>query len=132
MLDVLLFIPRLIIDIFVLIWNIIVFVWEFLVWCITAFLPVETGNWGVLIGVSIWLILSFILRKEFGGFLKSLLLIFVSLLVGFFMWKLNPIGLVITLLIAVLVGFQVIKGTRFVYIFLGFMWAGMIVYAVMY
>ena len=91
----------------------------------------QYGNWPVLIGVAVWLILSIALRKEFGGIIKAMVNLFFALAVGLLMWALNPIGLVITLVVACLVGFGVLEGKSCVYMMLGLMWAGMIVYSVM-
>ncbi len=133
MTDILLFVPRIIWEILQLVWKGILALWDLVCRLFGVINPAEGGpdGWIKFIGILLWVILAISLRKHFGGILKSMLYMALSVIAGIIMFAINPIGLLITLVVSALVGFGAIYQSNTVYLLLGLMWAGMLIYKVM-
>ncbi len=127
MVDILLFIPRLVWDILVLIWGVISTLGEALI----RFVAPHGEPFVVYVGFVIWLLLVILLRKEFGGIAKAMLYVTLCLIAAMIMYAINPWGLAITILAAVLAGVGILSDKNWVYPLLGVMWVAMIIYKVM-
>ena len=130
--DVLLFIPRLIKDIAIFIWGIITDIASLVSRVFDCFFPISTiNNLYSYVGFLVILIVAFVMRKQLGGFFRALLALIIIIFVGVVMVAINPIGAIITFGISILVGFNILKAKNFLYVLMGLMWTGMLIYKVM-
>ena len=128
----------LVIEILQIIWNCISFVLRFILKIFEVFIPKEflSGNfasedaWLSFLGIVAIFGLSFALRKQFNGFFRAFFSLIVIMIAGSIMWKINPIGLCITAIFALLAGFNAIKLNRWIILGLAIMWLVMLVTAV--
>jgi len=131
MTDVLLFIPRLLKDVALLIWSVISHVFELISRIVGVFLPTGApDSIYTFIGFIVLIVLSFAMRKQFGGFLRAMLALIIAFAVGYLMVSINPIGAIITFILALLVGFNILKGKHSMIMLISLMWAGMLIYKV--
>ncbi len=111
MLDIILFIPRLLWDIIIFLWKGVCFLWELISNFFVEMLPIEGTPHAeyYILFLVVWFGLAILLRKNMGGFFPALFKILGCLLGGILLYALSPIGLVITIIYSVLVGGGVVK-----------------------
>ncbi len=123
--DILLLIPRLIWEIVLAIWSVIKFIGRAAEAFFGELMPYgSNASWLPFISVVGIIILSFILRKNFGGFFKALGSVLAALLVLFVMYNISPLFMVVNLLVAILIGLGIIKGKggELAYMAIGIIW----------
>ena len=133
LLDIIAFIPKLIIDIFKGIWDIICFIGEFIWEVITIFIPYDSSpnSWASFGGVVLIFLFAFVSREYFGGFFKALGSILITIVGCIVLFALNTVGAIITIVMCLLFAFNVLTPNRYLYMVIGVMWAVMIYMKVM-
>ena len=75
-----------------------------------VFHPVNTEGTVALIAIILWLIISFVCRKEFGGFFSALKSLGITVLIIAIMWWIHPAFAIAAIVSAVLQTAGIIKG----------------------
>ena len=122
MLDILLYIPRLLWGLIKLIWGVLSEVLYMVLEFLKELVPMTQNFWAYLGFAIVWFGMAFVLRKEWGGFFAALFKLLGCLLGGLLLYALSPIGLVLTIIYAILVGGGLVQDRPWMSTVFGLAW----------